>query len=262
MATTEREPVYIFHIYRREGTSLFLHPFLSPEKLVAHMEKSFVEGRYGLEPRVEALTLFRNDLYRQVEAGVRSWLNDVRFIPKFLISTGVFLLVYFFLSYVILDPIPVLDELAGGLGASILSYILLGKRDLASQRAAQKRLALRVAVDRIVFRDSPFVKRVEETLHRHEAEGIEEVIRRIVEPAQQVLESPLKAEALQFLDLLESRFNFKRLKREERVFKRYVKDRQRIVHSRNLRRIIQAKKLDFSLYAVYKSFKKTVAQFN
>lgn len=254
-----KEKICIFHIFRKDGASLFLHPLVTPEKVVHQLEKSAIEGRYGLEPRVEALTLFRNELYRQIEAGVKSWMGDVRFIPKFLISSVVFLICYFFMSFVIRDPLPVIDEVAISLAAAIITYILLGRRDLTSKAATKKRLALRVTVDRIIFRESNFVKQVEAALHRNETGNIEEVIKQIVEPAQQKLGDLFKEEANQFIQILESRFNFKKLKKEEKILKKYMRSSVTGDQRRNVKKMLESKKLDYPLYAVYKSFKKTVS---
>ena len=51
---------YIFHLFRKEGISLILHPFSTPEKLVQCLENDEIKGRYGAEPRVEALTMLKN----------------------------------------------------------------------------------------------------------------------------------------------------------------------------------------------------------
>lgn len=250
-----RDPTYIFHIYRKDGTSLFLHPFGNPVKVVGQLEKQSIHGRYGSEPRVEALTLFRNELYRQVEAGVRSWLSDLRFIPKFLISAGVFVVAYFFMSFAIRDPLPVIDELAVGLGLAVAVFFLQGRRDMNSRLATEKRLALRVTVDQITFLESEFVKQVEQALHRHEGGSIQEIAAEIVEPARAEVDGAYREEAAQFLQLLESRFNFHKLQREEKVLRRLLQASS----PPDASRLLEGKKYDFPLYAVYKSFKKTVA---
>jgi len=256
----EPEKTYIFHIHRKDGSSLFLHPLSVPSKVVETLEKGPLEGRYGLEPPVEALSGFRNELYRQVEAGVRHWLNDLRFIPKFLIASGVFVVTYVFFSAVVRDPIPVIDEVVLGLAAAVISFVFLGRRDLASRRGTKKRLDLRMVVDRIAFHESQFVRHVEGALHSVEGESAEQVIRRIVQPVQQEMESDLSsseraagmAEAAQFVRLLEQRFNFRKLRREERAIRRLARR-----HAAS--RILEARHYDFPLYAVYKSFKQTVS---
>lgn len=250
----QKEKIYIFHIFRSDGQSLFLHPLSNPDKLVAQMENAEVIGKYGREPRVEALTLFRNELYREIETGVKRWLADIRFIPKFLISAAVFVIAYFFLSFVIRDPIPLIDEIAGSLGLSVVLYYLLGRKDISSEKATKKRLILRSAVDKITFRQSPFVKQVEKILHQNESSSINEVIRQILEPIEQQLSESQKEEAAHFIQLLEGKFDFKRIKRKERQFQRYLKgsgDKSQHIH-----KLGKSIKLDFPLYALYKSLKK------
>jgi hypothetical protein len=260
----ERTKIYIFHIFRRDGSSLFLHPLHPSEKIVEMLQSGPIEGRYGREPRVEALSSFRNELYRQIEQGVKRWLADVRFIPKFLIASALFVVTYFFFSYVVRDPLPVIDELVLGVAAAVGSFVLQGRRDLASKRAVKKRLDLRLVVDRVAFRESDFVKQVEEALHGVETEGAGELIRRIVEPVRQELGEPYREEAGQFIRALECRFNFHRLEREERAWRRKVERARPSAGAppgapQGFGRLLKSKKYDFPLYAVYKSFKKTVA---
>ena len=253
----EAEKTYIFHLHRKDGSSLLLHPLFPPAKVVETLEKSPLEGRYGREPRVEVLTGLRDELYRQVELGVRHWLDDLRFIPKFLIASGAFVAAYLFFSIVVRDPLPVIDEVVLGLLAAVASFVLIGRRDRASQRAAKKRVDLRQVVDRIAFRESQFVKTVEDALHSAEGQSVEQVVRRIVEPlGQGPQQSPeadgeAQAEAAQFVLLLEQRFNFRKLEREKPG---------RRAGGREAARLLSLRKLDLPLYAVYRSCKRAVAE--
>jgi hypothetical protein len=254
----EQERTYIFHIHRKDGSSLLLHPLTPPAKVVETLEKASLEGRYGREPRVEVLTRLRDELYRQVELGVRHWLADQRFIPKFLIASGAFVAAYLFFSIVVRDPLPVIDEVVLGLAAAVASFMLIGRRDLASQRAAKKRLELRQLVDRIAFRESEFLKTVEEALHSAEGESVEQVVRRILEPrGEGPEEAPqeggvARAEAAQLVKLLEQRFNFRRLEHKEPGFRR-------LAARRDTARLISGRKVDLPLYAIYKSCKRTAS---
>jgi hypothetical protein len=183
-------------------------------------------------------------------------MRVVRFIPKFLTAALVFVVTYFFMSYVVRDPVPVIDELAIGLAAAVAVFLLQGRRDMASKAAMRKRVDLRVVVDRVVFRESDFVKLVEEALHRNEGGSGEEVVRSIVEPAQQELGDQYREEAAQFIRSLEGRFDLRRLAREEKNLRRLLR---RAVPGAGLPRLVDQKKYDFPLYAVYKSLQKTVA---
>lgn len=127
-----------------------------------------LEGRYGQEPRVESVTMLRNDLYRRIEHDVRDWINERRFIPRFLLSAAAFLVVYLFLAIVIRDPLPVIDEILIALGVSVVAYIAVGRRFEQSRVASQRRVTLRSMVDGVVFSEDQPVRELETLLQELE----------------------------------------------------------------------------------------------
>ena len=258
-AGPERPTAYIFHVLLTDGESLLLDPFRGVERLESTLAERTVEGRFGTEPRVEALTLYRNELYRAVDAAVRRWLSEKRFIPRFLASAGVFVLAMFVMAYVFRGglPIPVIDELAIALGASVVAYLAIGRKELASEMATRKRVALKNAIDRITFVPSQFLVRVEETLRRYEAENLEGLVSEILDPADEPLDEPERSEATEFVRLLEDQFNYARLRKGERELKNFLAERG-AERGTNLRKWAESQRLNFPLYAVYKRFKRTV----
>lgn len=263
MGKNERR--YIFHLYRTDGQSLVLHPFENADRLRSALETQQIEGRYGAEPPVALLTSFRNDLYRSVEEAVRRFLSDARFVPRFLLSSGAFFASFMILSYAVPDPILIVDELLVAIAAGIGTYLFLGRRDLGSDAAMKKRIALRNAVDHIKFVPSGFLARVEQELQRTEGGDFEAAARSILElesngeqeGAKTQLAAEERAEAAQFVQLLEEKYRFKRLRREEKVLRTYA-SRSAADRGDSLRRWSDTKKLDLPLYAVYKRFKRTV----
>ncbi len=175
------QPSYIFHLYRSNGTATFLHPFLSRENILKTLENGTVAGLYGAEPEMAALGVLRRELYRLVDSSVRQWINDVRFIPRFLLSAAVFVLLYLFLSFAVRDPVPLIDEFALSFSGAFLTYALVGRRNVFSVPAEQKRVALKRKVDAIVFTQSQFVQDVEELLGEMEDEDEEFVLTEAVE---------------------------------------------------------------------------------
>jgi hypothetical protein len=255
MADTARG--YVFHVRRKNGVSLFLHPFTSPARLVGLLPDGVIVGRYGAEPVVEALTLLRNELYHMVDTAVRQWIGEQRFIPRFLITTGAFLAVYFITSYFIRDPLPMIDEVLLSVAASVIVFLWLGRRYARSSLATRRRVELRAAVDRISFTESAFVKRVEAVLHDNEAQEAE-AIRGIVTPDEHALDAQERDEAVYFVGMLESRFDLKRLRREEKVLKRFLDAGRPPGGEQRIRRWLEIQKLDAPLYALYKGYKRTV----
>jgi hypothetical protein len=253
-----KDKVTIFHIYRKDGAALFLHPFDSPDKLASLLRKSRINGKYGLEPRVESLTLFRNDLYRMIEGAVKSWVMEVRFIPRFIMSAGVFLLAYVFLAFVIRDPLPLVDEILIGVGLAIVAYFLLGRRDQRSNLALRSRVELRTAVDRIVFKEDPFVKEVEAALQRNESEGREKVIRQMLDNPGGRFHFADEDDVRQMLSYLEKRFSTKDYKKQEKLISRAKDTTSGDVEV--LSKWSESKKIDLSLFDVYRRVKKSYRQ--
>lgn len=249
------EPIHIFHLYRKDGTAVFLHPFRKTDKLYALLEKAEIKGHYGNEPRVESLTLFRNELYRLIEQEVRAWMADVRFIPRFLISAAIFLVVYLFLSFVVRDPLPVLDELAFALGGSILAYVLLGRKDMRSEAALKRRIALRTTVDAIVFTENEFVKRIENELIAREGQTPERLLEELVRPDSDLIVEGHEAEASQMVGYLEEMFRTNDFKKTEKRLMRLQKEGDRRGHD-SVRKWLESRKVDIPLLSVYMELKR------
>lgn len=249
------DTIHIFHLYRKDDSAVFLHPFKKTDKLFSLFEKSSIVGHYGREPRVESLTLFRNELYRLVEQEVRSWVADARFIPRFLLSAGAFLILYLFLAFVVRDPIPFIDEIAVALGGGILAYILLGRRDQRSETALKKRIALRSKVDAIVFTQSEFVKRLETALEVKESESIESVLAELAGPGGERLTAGAEEEAEQMLVYLEEMFKSGEFKRTAKQIKRLAGDDQ---SRESVKRWLESRKVDLPLLSLYVQLKKEV----
>ncbi len=251
-----RQRLHIFHIYRKDGTPLFLHPFLDRQKVMDRLEKSELIGLYGREPRVESLTMFRNELYRIIEDEVRGWVSEARFIPRFLMSAGIFIVAYFFLSFVIRDPLPLVDELAVSLGASIVGYILLGRRYMRSEGALKKRIALREKVDGIRFVESEFVAEIERALHDTEATSTEALIGAIEAGEVPALSDPESDEAKEFLRYLETKFRSGEYRRQEKK----LLEKGRSKDLEGVKRWVQLRKVDFPLFALYVNLKRQQAR--
>lgn len=76
-------------------------------------------------------------LYSRGETCVSHFLQDKHYIPRLLLSALVFLIVYFFLSLVVRDPIPMIDELIAALLLAVLSFLALSKRDIRIARESK-----------------------------------------------------------------------------------------------------------------------------
>ena len=251
-----RRREFIFHLYRADGQSLILSPFDNPERLRSGLEIDEIEGRYGEEIKVELLTSFRDQLYRDVETAVRKHLAEARFAPRLFISAAVFFAAFLVMSR-LLPAIYLIDDLLVAIGGAVATYLYMGRRDMASDAAMKKRVALRNAVDKVKFVPSKFVERVEQELHRTESGNPNEIAQAIVGPG--VADGIADAdgdEARQFLRLLEEKYKFKRLRREEKALLKAAEEPAADADS--VRKWWDVRKVDAPLYAVYRRFKRTV----
>jgi hypothetical protein len=252
------EPTHIFHVYRQDGTAVFLHPFRNTEKLHAVLTKSDIVGHYGQEPRIESLTLFRNELYRQIDQEVKVWMADSRFIPRFLLSALAFMVVYFLMSFIIRDPLPIFDELIVSFGVSILTYILLGRRDLQSEGALKRKIEMKNKVDGIVFTESDFTRSVERFLNEREEQSQEEVIDAIAGGEPPALTDGHEHESEQMLEYLEQLFSTSEYKQTQKRIKRLRRDGDDRSRT-SLGKWIGKQKVDVPLLSVYWGLRDTVA---
>ena len=139
--------------------------FLSnlPEKaeLINFLEEENIKGYYGSSPDTEDMLYFQTEGKVKVEMAVRSWYNDSRFLLYFILSIGIFLLSFYFLSYVIRDPLPLVDEIVLSSVFAILGWHRLKNQDVHSEKALLKKQELIQFLNRIPFESAPFLKQVE-----------------------------------------------------------------------------------------------------
>lgn len=197
--------IFVFHLRKPDGRGIYLHPFEEFEKMIAKGSTFQVEGKYGDEPVIESITAFRNTLYRIVEESVNNWITESRFIPRFLSSAAFFLFVYFFLSFVIRDPLPMIDEIAGGIGAAVLLYLFLGTKYKKTGTASKMRAHYRGIIDRIVFTQSRFILAFEGVLKEVAGKNIEEMISAVnnSDHFQQLISEESREDLSQFIPYIE-----------------------------------------------------------
>jgi hypothetical protein len=215
---------------------------------------------YGSEPRVEAITGFRNELYRLIEDEVREWIAETRFIPRFLISAGVFLLAYIGLSLGVRDPLPMVDEIAISLGAAIGAFLLRRRKDMRSDSALEKRMKLRSKVDGIVFTESEFVKRLEEILHEDEDTTPESVADRLLEHGDAEGVAQHSAEASEVLTYLKAKFASPEYRKQEKRLLAKERAEATSREKEHLTRWASHKKVDLPLFALYMRLKRHFAK--
>lgn len=248
--------ITIFHLYRKDGTALFLHPFDDAEVLLALDENTQINGKYGQEPQVEYITLFRQGLYQAVDTAVSSWIQEKKFIPNFLWASVGFLVLYFLFTFSVRDPLPMVDEIVlAGAGAIGLYFYRLRKAHALPQ-AEQLRKKLRWRMDQIEFNEDPFVKEVEELLHRYESVSRDKLLQSAyLQDEVSLSESEIK-DAYSLIAYLEKRFSGKVYQKQEKMIDRYVSSGGKSRRFDALGTLAERGKIDLSLFVTYRSLKR------
>ena len=104
-------------------------------------------------------------LISKSEITVSHFLQDKHYIPRLLISALVFLLVYFFLSLVVRDPIPMLDELIAALLLSVLTFIGMSKRDIRLARESKLMYDIRKELANAELIQEDYLNLIEEYIY-------------------------------------------------------------------------------------------------
>lgn len=252
--------ITIFHLYRKDGRALFLHPFDEAEVVLSLDKMDEVCGKYGQEPRVESLTLFRDDLYQAVDSAVMSWIQDRRFIPNLFYSAGVFLVLYFVFSFGIRDPILMVDELILAVAGTAGFYWYRLRKDRIRPQAVELADELKTKIDRIEFREDSFVKEVEGLLHRFESISGERLLESMMAPEESSFSSSDLEDAQQLLSYLEKRFSGKIYRRQEKIIDQYNSAANTSGSLNTLLSLVDMGKIDLSLFMTYKAIKKECRQ--
>lgn len=174
----------IIHLQRLKGESLFLYPFENPREMIRDDEVAPWTGWYGREPEMEALTVCKESLHKNIDKGVMAWLSEELFVPRFLAAAGGFTLVFFFMSFVLRDPFPLVDEIVAGLAAGIALFLFWGKRQYHSVVAQQKKVNARNRVEGIKLHHHPLLEEMEAYLHKIEYHYEEDFTEAFLDPPE------------------------------------------------------------------------------
>ncbi|MBG0767065.1 hypothetical protein [Sphaerochaeta halotolerans] len=131
-------------IQRQNKENLTLSPYLDINRVGHWSEDEQVvlksSGMLTKNQRDEASYA----LYAAIDFSVDRWIQNKQYIPRLLISAAVFTASYFFLSLVIRDPVPMVDELLISGGLVLLAWNYLAKRDTRSSIAQRRRYELKL----------------------------------------------------------------------------------------------------------------------
>lgn len=101
-------------------------------------------------------------LRSEAAAVVRLWIQDKRYFPRLIASAIVFLLAYILASFLIRDPLPMIDELVIGLFAAAGAWALIARQDAKTSVAREKQRKLETRISTAEVLTDPSLKDLEE----------------------------------------------------------------------------------------------------
>lgn len=141
-----------FYLIKRTfGKSLYLHPFLKKKWTIDWDPEEHIEAETSNKISMQDREDYLFELYTGIDRGVNSWIQELKYIPRFINAALAFLVVYFFMSFVLRDPFPVIDELIGGAAAAVGVYFFTAARNRKSDIAMKKRIELKNQADQTAF---------------------------------------------------------------------------------------------------------------
>ncbi|MDC7232115.1 MAG: hypothetical protein PQJ58_02695 [Spirochaetales bacterium] len=130
----------IYYLKWKDQSALFSD--LDHQSLISALDEEDLRICYGSSLTEEDKNSINIEMKTAVETAVNRWINDSRFLIHLLMAAGVFLVSYYFLSYVIRDPLPVIDEIILSILLGALAWYRLKNQEHQSERAINRKLEL------------------------------------------------------------------------------------------------------------------------
>lgn len=140
--------------------SVILHPF-DTGHIFGASDSVTIQGRYGAGEMPRSADAIRKELYAAMERGARRHFLDKGYYARLAITAAIFIVAYLFLSIVVRDPVPLIDELAVSSFSAAAFYFGSERKALSSRGHIEAVLALRRAIDGAYFSESRVVDLVE-----------------------------------------------------------------------------------------------------
>ncbi|MBU0926273.1 MAG: hypothetical protein KKA67_00845 [Spirochaetes bacterium] len=187
----------------RGDSPIILHPFDTGD-VFEDADQVAIQGRFGTGESLRDADSIRTELYARMEKGTRRHYLNKGYYLRLAAAAITFIAAYLFLSIVVRDPVPIIDELGLGVLAAAAVFFGSERRALSSQRHLGTVLSLRRAIDAVYFNESRVVDLVE--AWRDEALALGPAAFYKTDAAKPVLGEEEKAEAAALCALLARRW--------------------------------------------------------
>ncbi len=161
----------IFFLRTDKRTRIFLSKI---EEASLEKETAYT-GFYGREPSMEDVKIIRETLRKTTLNQIKALFAEQWFIPRFLGAAGIFLVVFFVLSFGIRDPLPYVDELVVAFGISALAFWAWSRTGLKSVEFQNQVKTALEGIDKTSFEKSARLETWEKWLMEAEKKSVGEL---------------------------------------------------------------------------------------
>jgi len=132
-----------------------------------------------ITPDEERILSFK--LIKAIDKRIDYWIQERRYLRRLIISSIVFLLLYFLCSLTIRDPLPLIDELLVGFAGAIIAWRFISKRDLEAIDAKRQKDIWHKSIIDAELSYSSAMEEIESYCQNLEDIGFKELIERIAD---------------------------------------------------------------------------------
>lgn len=145
----------------------------SREHFKENLQEGNLEGYFGSYPDKNEREVLKNQLYFLADQAAEKNFQEADYLLRYILTFLCFLLLFFVLSYVVRDPIPLVDEIALSLAGSLFFNLWFRKKRTASQKLEMIKLEMRNDVDSLSFSEQELTRNIELYLQNLDAMPLE-----------------------------------------------------------------------------------------
>lgn len=242
---------YFYVITSKYRKTLCLGPFQNRQEVVDWQDTTPIEVlcSHAVEDHEKETVLY--NLYTLIDKGINAWIQELKYIPRLINSALAFLVIYFFFSLVVRDPIPMVDEFilagAGAVGVYIWTASLNRKSDLAMK----KRLELKNLADKAIFNQNEALTVYEELLKKYDETPYITLADQILGDEGGLEDISESFAAQQIRDYLQLQLNtHDKTQQILKLLNRADTEKEKALLSANMLRLSSSKKIDLPLIAL------------
>lgn len=131
------------------------------KKMLDALEEEELRICYGSQLSEEDNNSIKTEMKAGIETAVNKWINDSRFVVHLLMAAAVFLVSFYFLSYVVRDPLPLVDEIVLSLFLGGLAMYRLKNQQYQSEKVIHRKLELEQYLGNIAMEKMEYLTQLE-----------------------------------------------------------------------------------------------------